>query len=159
MKKGSVILVFALLAGLFAFCTMRWHKAAENSHGEGIALDVMPELTWLRNELNLTEAQFVKVRKLHASYRPKCTEMCRRISEAHERIEGFAAAHRVITPEYKAALNGHASIHVECQEAMLNHLYETAATLNPEQSKRYLEAMLPFALDFTYSESGTLYAR
>ncbi len=159
MKKGSAILLFALLAGLLAFCTMRWRKAAENSHGEGIALDAMPELTWLRNELELTEAQFVKVRELHAAYRPKCIDMCRRISKAHERIESFAAAHHVITPEYKAALNEHATIRAECQEAMLNHLYETAATLNPEQSKRYLEAMLPFALDFTHSESGILHAR
>ena len=42
---------------------------------------------------------------------------------------------------------------------MLNHLYETAATLSPEQSRRYLETMLPYALDFTHSESGTLHAR
>lgn len=159
MKKGGVILFVALFAGLVAFCTMRWHKAAEFSHGDGIALDAMLELAWLRSELNLNEEQFVRVRELHTAYRPKCTEMCRRIAEAHEKIEGFASAHRVITPEYKAALNEHAALHVECQEAMLKHLYETAATLDPEQSKRYLETMLPFALDFTHSESGTLHAR
>ena len=138
---------------------MRWHKGAEFSQGEGIALDAMPELTWLKSELSLSEEQFVKVRDLHAAYRPTCAEMCRRISEAHEKIEGFASGHQVITPEYKAALNEHAAIHVECQEAMLKHLYETAATLSPEQSKRYLETMLSFALDFTHSESGALHAR
>lgn len=159
MKKGLVILLIALVAGLTAFCTMRWHKASQSSHGEGIVLDAMPELNWLRKELQLTEEQFDKVRELHAAYRPKCTEMCRRIFEAHKKIESLASAHRVITPEYKVALNEHAAIHVECQEAMLNHLYQTAATLNPEQSKRYLEAMLPFALDFTHSESGTLHER
>jgi Spy/CpxP family protein refolding chaperone len=159
MNKSAGILFVALVAGLIAFCAMRWHKAAEFSHGEGIALDAMPELAWLRKELNLSDEQFVKVRDLHAAYRPNCTEMCRRISEAHEKIESFASAHQVITPAYKAALNEHAAIHVECQEAMLNHLYETAATLSPEQSKRYLETMLPFAVDFTHSECGTLHAR
>lgn len=158
MKKGVVIFLVALLAGLLAFCTMRCHKAAEIPHGEGIALDAMPELAWLRSELKLTEAQFLKVRELHVAYRPKCTEMCRRIAEAREKIEGIASAYRVITPEYKAVLNEHAALHVECQEAMLTHLYETAATLDPEQSKRYLETMLPFALDFTHSECGTLHA-
>ena len=92
MKKSVGILFFALAAGLIAFCAMRWHKAAEFPHGEGIALDAMPELTWLRKELNLSEAQFVKVRDLHAAYRPKCTEMCRRISEAHEKIERFCVS-------------------------------------------------------------------
>jgi Spy/CpxP family protein refolding chaperone len=159
MKKAAGILLFALVAGLIAFCAMRWHKAAEYPHGKGITLDAMPELTWLRKDLDLTEEQFVKVRDLHAAYRPKCAEMCRRISESHKKIERFASVHRVITPEYKAALDEHAAIHVECQEAMLNHLYETAATLGPEQSKRYLETMLPFALDFAHSEAGAFHAQ
>ncbi|MFN0129980.1 MAG: Spy/CpxP family protein refolding chaperone [Verrucomicrobiales bacterium] len=154
-----VILLAALAAGLVAFGVMRWHKAAGHSHGHGVALHAMPELSWLRDELNLSEEQFIKVRDLHAAYRPKCVELCRRISEAHKKIESFASSHRVITPDYKAALDEHATIHVECQEAMLNHLYETAGMLTPEQSKRYLETMLPFALDFTPSELGTLDVR
>jgi hypothetical protein len=85
--------------------------------------------------------------------------MCRRISEAHERIETLASANHVITPDYRAALKEHADIHLECQEAMLKHLYETAGTLREDQAKRYLEAVLPFALDFSHSESGKLHAR
>jgi len=99
MKKGVVIFLVAMLAGLLAFCTMRCHRASEFSHGEGIVLDAMPELAWLRSDLNLSEEQFVKVRELHAAYRPKCTEMCRRIAEAHEKIAGFASAHRTSTPK------------------------------------------------------------
>jgi hypothetical protein len=159
MKKGMLLLVVALVAGMAAFCFMRWQKGGAHSHHTGVALDSMPELAWLRTELQLSEAQFAKVKELHAAYRPKCMEMCRRISEAHEKIEVLAAANRVITPEYQAALKEHADIHVECQAAMLKHLYETAGTLREDQAKRYLEAMLPFALDFSHSESGNLHAR
>jgi RNA polymerase sigma-70 factor (ECF subfamily) len=35
---------------------------------------------------------------------------------------------------------------------MLEHLYETAAVLEEAQGRRYLDAMLPYALDFKYSE-------
>ena len=159
MKKGMLLLLVAMVAGIAAFCVMRWHKGAVHSHHSGVALDAMPELAWLRTELQLSDEQFAKVKELHIAYRPKCVEMCRRISEAHEKIESFAEAHRVITPDYKAALKEHADIHVECQEQMLRHLYETAAMLNGDQAKRYLEAMLPFAMDFTHSESGNLHAR
>lgn len=159
MKKGALLLVVAMVAGMAAFGVTRWHKGTVDSHHTGVALDAMPELAWLRTELQLTDEQFAKVKALHAAYRPKCVEMCRRISEAHEKIESFAEAHRVITPEYKTALKEHADIHVECQEEMLRHLYRTAAMLNEDQAKRYLEAMLPFAMDFTHSESGNLHGR
>ena len=157
MKRGALVLAVALLAGLGAFYGLRWQRNHEHTKHTGVALDALPELTWLQSDLGLTDTQFAKVKELHRSYRPKCVEMCRRIAEAHEKIESFATASKTISPEYQAALKEHADIHVECQEAMLRHLYETAATLNPEQAERYLKTMLPFALDFSHSESGNLH--
>ncbi len=159
MNKLILLLVLAMVAGMTAFCVMRWRSGAVHSHPIGLASDAMQELAWLRTELQLSDEQFAKVKELHAAYRPRCGEMHRRISEAHEKIESFAQTHRVITPEYKAALKDHADIHVECQEEMLRHLYATAALLNEDQAQRYLEAMLPFAMDFTHSESGNFHAR
>jgi hypothetical protein len=141
-----------------AFCVMRWHEGGAQQQG-GIALDAMAELEWLRTELHLTDGQFAKVRDLHADYRPKCVEMCNRISEAQAKTRVLAVANRVITPEYQAALQNYANVRVECQKAMLNHLYETAATLKEDQATRFLEAMLPIALDFSHIDSGDLHAR
>ena len=47
-----------------------------------------------------------------------------------------------MSPELTAALQENASIQVECQTALLEHVYQTAACLPPEKSKRYLEAVL-----------------
>ena len=157
MRKGLLVLFAALLAGLAAFWAVRWHKGTPHTHDGTVALDTMPELAWLQKDLQLTDAQFARVRELHTAYRPKCADMCRRIAEAHARIEAIAAANHQITTEFAAALKAHTDVHLECQKEMLNHLYETAAILNKEQAKRYLETMLPFALDFTHSESGTLH--
>ena len=156
MKKGLLVFMVALLAGMVAFCAVRWQKAGHHHSGKETAL---PELVWLKKDLELSEEQFSKVRELHLAYSPGCAEMCRRIAEAHKKIEAFATSTREITPEYKAALREHADIHVECQEAMLKHLYRTAATLNPQQAERYLKTMLPFAMDFTHSESGNLHVQ
>ncbi|MEO5715864.1 MAG: Spy/CpxP family protein refolding chaperone [Luteolibacter sp.] len=155
MKKGILIVAVCLLAGVMAFCLMRSRTIA---HSRGNLLDSMPELTWVRTDLKLTDAQFAKVSELHVAYRPKCLEMCRRISDAHEKMEGMTREGRNLTPELEAAIREHAVIHAECQQAMLKHLYETAAVLDDKQAGRYLETMIPFALDFTPSGSGNLHS-
>lgn len=158
MKKPLIVLIIAVTAGVVAFFTMRKHEESAHSHNSGSVLDAMPELEWLRSDLKLSEAQFAKVKALHVAYRPACVQMCRRIAEAHERIDKLGNENKSLTPEFQAALKEHADIHLECQEAMLRHLYETAATLNPDQAARYLKTMLPFALDFSHSEAGNLHA-
>jgi hypothetical protein len=151
MKKGLVILVLALVAGVLSFSLMRTHKMAEHRR---VFLDAMPELGWVRDDLKLTDAQFAKVKELHAVYRPKCVEMCARIAAAREKVDALAKESRGVTPQLEAALREHAETQSECQQAMLKHMYETAATLDPDQAKRYLETMLPMAMDFTHGGSS-----
>lgn len=151
MKKGLVILTLALFAGVLSFSLMRRHKMAEH---RSVFLDAMPELAWVRNDLKLTGAQFAKVTELHAAYRPKCVEMCGRIAAAREKVDALAKESRDVSSELEAALREHAATQAECQQAMLKHMYETAATLDPDQAKRYLETMLPMALNFTHGGSS-----
>jgi hypothetical protein len=157
MKKVFTILVLALLAGVAAFCVMRSHKLAQQN--PRVLLDSTPELAWLRADLKLTDQQFVRVSELHADYRPKCVELCHRIGAAHERLEAAARAHGTVSPELKAAIADHAKIHAECQEAMLEHIYNTAAALDEKQAAHYLDTMLPYALDFTHSEPDNAHVR
>lgn len=156
MKKRFFILASFILVGAMAFWFMRFHKL---STFQGPLVDTMPELTWVRTELKLTDVQFMQVSSLHVAYRPKCMEMCQRISEAHEKIEVLARGGRKMSPELEQAIREHSRIHAESQEAMLKHLYETAAVLQADQASRYLDTMLPYALDFTLSEPGTLHSR
>jgi hypothetical protein len=154
--KGVFILILILAAGTLAFCLMRNHRMP--ARGDAL-LDTMPELGWVRSELKLTDEQFKKVAQLHAEYRPECVRMCNMISQAHEKIEERAKSSRSMTPELSAALQEHAAIHLECQQTMLGHIYRTAALMNQRQSEKYLEKMLPYALDFTHSETGNLHGR
>jgi hypothetical protein len=78
--------------------------------------------------------------------------MCNRIVEAHERLERIADEAKGVSPELEVAISDHARIHAECQTEMLEHLYDTAALLDEEQAKLYLDTMLPYALDFSHSE-------
>lgn len=150
MKRGLLVLLFALITGVCAFALMRSQKAA--GHSGAPLLDVMPELAWVREDLDLTDLQFAKVSELHAAYRPKCVEMCRLIAEAHERMNAAARDADGISPALEVEIKDHARIHAECQRTMLDHLYRTAAVLDENQARRYLDTMLPYALDFSHSE-------
>jgi hypothetical protein len=145
MKRGLLFLVLALAAGLAAFCFTRMHQQA--AAGNGVLLDSMPELAWLRTELKLTDAQFAKASELHVAYRPTCAKMCQNIADAHEKLETLARSARGMTPELEAAIRDHARVHAECQQKMLEHLYQTANLLDDKQAARYLETMVPHALD------------
>lgn len=150
MKRGIFFLVLALAAGVAAFCVTRSHH--QSDHQE-LLLDNMPELAWLRSELRLSDDQFAKASELHAAYRPTCATMCRNIAEAHEKLETLARSGRGLTPELDAAIRDHARVHAECQRKMLEHLYQTANLLDDKQAVRYLETMVPHALDSTTTGS------
>lgn len=151
MKRGLWILLVALIIGIGAYYVTR---SQQQSPDGGTLLDSMPELGWLRDELKLNDAQFSKAGELHVAYRPQCVEMCRRISEAHARVEAIARVSREITPELEMAIREHARVHAECQEKMLDHLYQTAELMNDDQAARYLEMVLPSALGSAGERAG-----
>lgn len=151
MKKGLLILVVALAVGLLAYWVTRHQQQAERKE---VLLDSIPELAWLRVELNLSDEQFAKASALHVAYRPTCMEMCRSIAAAHAKLETLTQGNRAISPELEEAIRDHARVHAECQVKMLEHLYQTAKLLDAKQSARYLETVLPHALDSPGGRSG-----
>ena len=64
------------------------------------------------------------------------------------------AYRRKVATELAAALREHSVLLAECQTAMLGHLYETAASLSPEQAERYLEEMTPHVLTMTVDHAS-----
>lgn len=149
MKSGLWILAAALLAGFAGFMVTRKQgccasietAAARDGHTR------LPELEWLHQEFKLSDEQFAKVSALHMAYRPTCEGLCQKIMASHEKVERLVKAEPQVSPELKAALQEHAAMHVECQTAMLTHLYQTAACMSPDQARHYLDAMLPQVIE------------
>jgi hypothetical protein len=153
MKRGFWILMVAIVAGFAGFAVIRWQSAppvVTATHGSSL----LPELEWLRREFNLTEEQFAKTSELHLAYRPTCEILCNRVMASHDKIKKLVDTGAQVTPGLEAALRDHAALHVECQTAMLTHLYKTAAQLSPEQAKNYLDAMLPHVIAMEMEPGG-----
>lgn len=149
MKRGLWILAVAVLACIAGFFVMRRQcscvmPASPVAHAGDSRL---PELEWLRQEMHLSESQFAEVSALHAAYRPTCELLCQKVMTSNKKVKNLAADGRQVSPQLQAALDESAALRVECQRAMLTHLYQTAACMGPEQSARYLAAMLPQVID------------
>ncbi len=152
MKKGLVFLLVALAVGVAAFFITRSHQ--QSVHKE-VLLDSLPELAWLRVDLKLTDDQFAKASELHIAYRPTCVEMCRNIAAAQTRLDSLARSARGMTPELETAIQESARVHAQCRTKMLEHLYQTASLLDDKQAARYLQKMVPLALDSTSTTGGS----
>jgi len=147
MKRGQLILLIALVLGTcMFFCSRYWlHDNRMTSAMPQERESMLPELEWLRQRLQLDEAQFDKVKTLHLAYRPKCQDLCARAEAAETALKEVM---RDPQRDPSAALKTRAEIQVECQQAMLAHVRETAACMNADQAKQYLDTLLPHVLGF-----------
>lgn len=145
MKRGLLILLLALTASIAAFWVTRNQcqcamKADASAHDGDTML---PELDWLHRELKLDDAQFAKVKELHLAYRPTCEALCLKVRVARSKLKTLATKGDITSPEFEAALQEQAAVHVECQKALLMHLHRTADVMTVAQSQQYLDTMLP----------------
>lgn len=140
MKRGLAILLFAIVLGLAAYVLVR---CRESCHPAPLALDALPELDWLRQELELNDEQFAKVKTCHLAYKPTCASLCARINEARQRLDTLARDHKTDSTAMDAAIQNHAAVRADCEQAMLAHVYETARLMDEDQSERYLKLVLP----------------
>ncbi len=150
MKRGILVVALALLLGIGGYSLVSWrrhealHQLVEEPDYGHHGTDVEhPELDWVKEELEVTEEQFAKIRALHLAYHPVCEELTHKLEASHKKLNRLMGAAEAIGPEIEAALREHAAVHLECDSAMLRHFYETAQCLNPVQARRYLDEMLP----------------
>lgn len=135
--RRSWLIIFGglILAGVAYACVYLYATAAQRS----VEKSARPELAWLQQEFQLSDAQLARVLELHNAYAPKCDAMCRDIDAKNAELQKLLAATNVVTPEIKKAMSEAAEIRAECETAMLDHFYKVAQTMPPEQGRRYLE--------------------
>ena len=138
MKSGLVVLLGGVLLCAFAFCGLYYWGTA--SH-RGLLHEQAPELAWLKREFNLSDADLMRITRLHDAYQPHCAEMCRRIDEHGAKLKTLLMNTNTMTPELEAALAESSKLRAECQRDMLRHFFEVSRTMPPAQGKRYLEWM------------------
>jgi|GEM_PF-507841 len=99
------------------------------------------EMEWLRQEFHLSDSQFKRIVELHADYVPVCNEMCRRISEANEKLDRLISNNKEVTPELQSAIQEAGVVQEDCRRHTLAHIYQISAQMDPVEAERYLRLM------------------
>ena len=135
MKRGPLILVFGLIAAaatygcIYFVCT---------SPSRAMQASDKPELAWLKDEFNLSDAEFKRISELHASYLPQCMQMCRKIDAQNNQLQKLLSTATNVTPEIEGVLAEASRLRGDCQTMMLRHFMQVSQTLPPEQGRHYL---------------------
>ncbi|TAE90020.1 MAG: hypothetical protein EAZ81_11455 [Verrucomicrobia bacterium] len=150
MMRGLLILTVGIAVGLGAFFGVQMligRDMTERSRSMPTENgSLLPELSWLQSWLILDANQMQKVKALHLAYLPKCKKLCHRVHLSNEQILQLSASNSKIDPVMRKAIEERATLHIECQEALLTHVYQISSCLRPEQSRKYLDLMVPYAL-------------
>ena len=138
MKRGLFIALAALVVTMAG--SVGYYRAAV-APARDLLRQSGGELERLRQEFRLDEAQFAEVRRVHEEYAPRCEAMCARIAAATEKAATLIRGNTTVTWEVAAAMQERATVEEECRRAMLEHIYEIAGAMKPEQGRRYVEMM------------------
>lgn len=136
MNRGLAILAIGLLVGGLGFAG---GLLARTRSSRSVAEGTRPELSWMKEEYHLTQAQYEKIASLHASYLPKCMAMCKKIEEKTAALERLLLTTNTVTTEIKEALRETARVREECQTQMLEHFYEISRVMPAGQGQRYFQ--------------------
>jgi hypothetical protein len=104
------------------------------------------DLSWLRTEFHLDDAEMARIRELHEGYLPKCAEMCAKIAAKNAELESVLGNGTNLTAEAQTKLNELAALRAQCQAQMLQHFVTVSQSMPPEQGRRYLAEMQQLTL-------------
>ena len=138
MKKAVLILMLAVGSAFAGYWTY-YHCATAPTRS--MLSQSGGEMEWLRDEYQLSDAQFSRIREMHREYAPKCDLMCEKIAKAHDRLDQLIKASKTFTPAVDAAMSECVAVQAECRRALLRHVYEVSAEMSPADGARYLQMM------------------
>lgn len=136
MKRAVVIVLAGLLVAAASYCAL--YYSGTKKHREMMASPA-PELAWLKNEFQLSDAEFERIGKLHEGYMPRCAELCQRIAQKNSELQHIVSSPSVDAKAVEQKLKEAGDLRVECQKNMFNHFLEVSRQMPPEQGKRYLQ--------------------
>jgi hypothetical protein len=143
MNRSLVIVLGALALGAAVFAGS--FVAGQRACRLATSTD---DLSWLRTEFHLGDAELARIRELHEGYRPQCAAMCQKIAAKKLELAAALAGATNVNPVAKQRLAELAMLRAQCQAQMLQHFIEVSQTMPPAEGRRYLAEMQRLTLGF-----------
>jgi len=138
MNRSPVIVLGALALGAAVFAGSYFiGQRASVAYCANPADD----LSWLRTEFHLNDAEMVHVRQLHESYMPQCARMCALLAAKNAEVQAALGNGTNITAEAQKKLTELGELRAQCQGQMLRHFIAVSQAMPPSEGRRYLAEM------------------
>ena len=137
--KGSLIIVL----GALALCAAVFGGSYFAGQRVGAAYGTNPadDLSWLRTEFHLNDAEMSHMRQLHESYLPQCAKMCALIAAKKAEVQAALANETNVTAGTQKELTELGELRAQCQGQMLRHFIAVSQAMPPAEGRRYLAEM------------------
>jgi hypothetical protein len=106
------------------------------------------DLSWLRDDFHLSDAEMVHIRQLHEGYLPQCAKMCALLGAKKAEVQAALATETNVTAEAQEKMTELGELRAQCQAQMLGHFIAVSQAMPPEQGQRYLAEMKRLTLGF-----------
>lgn len=100
------------------------------------------QLAWIKDELRLTDAQFVQIKELHVASSPRLRALATQVARMQDEFAAFENTRRnsdqVDFIEFAQFVETRRNINRECLESTRRLVLATADVMTPEQRAHYL---------------------
>jgi hypothetical protein len=135
MRSGALVLVLGLAVGAGAHVAyFRAHQPPDQGSLDG-------QLSWMRSELGLTDAQFARIRELHEASSPRLRSLAAQVAQMQTEFTAFEntrrTSDRVDFVEFAQFVEARRQVNRECLESTRRLIQETADAMTPQQREHY----------------------
>jgi len=145
MNRSLVIVMGALALGAAVFAGSYFTGQRACVAGMTRPAD---DLSWLRTEFHLGDAEMARIRQLHDGYLPQCAKMCALLAAKKSEVQTTLADGTNVTANAQQKLVELGELRAQCQAQMLQHFVAVSQVMPPEQGRRYLAEMQRLTLGF-----------
>jgi hypothetical protein len=141
MIRTLLVLVAGLLAGVAAHVT--WFRMHRPCNGDELTC----QLSWIKTELKLSDAQFARIRAIHEASSPRLLALAGQVAQMRDEYDAFERGRMTVGQvdfvEFARFVEQRRAIDRECKTLTRQLVDATSNTMDPSQKERYLHLLGP----------------
>lgn len=136
MKRAICVLLLGLTVGVAAHVVyFHIHRPPDPGSLEG-------QLSWMRSELQLSDAQYARIRELHEASSPRLRALASQVAQMQAEFAAFENTRRATDSvdfiEFARFVEARRNVNRECLDSTRQLVLAAAGEMTPSQREHYL---------------------
>jgi hypothetical protein len=135
MKRGILVLLLGVAVGIATHVIyFHFHRAPDPDSLDG-------QLAWMKSELQLSDAQFARIRELHEASSPRLRALASQVTQMQAEFADFENTRRATDHvdfiEFAQFVETRRNINRECRDSTRQLVLAAASEMTPRQREHY----------------------